>query len=322
MLYEDIRIVRGVPALLRTLSRDHSDDIPKSWVRRAVVSYSQTETPTWRPSPALEILTHCADIEVLVRPPLASDEPYPHRYEHSTDTPKFPRLKRLDWWNHNDAARTEGINSIDAVLHNSPNVEYLSLWGEMWMTSLRQQRLTLPAVKVVHLREMNAIFLRQVCMWSLPALTHLVVESVLEDPEACEAIWEKYGPQLRVVEVGSQARATEYDHLAMILESCPGLTELNYYVLSANMPRVAGVHDGLKRVGLHAGVEDEAPDAPDVWRLAEDHIGVYSKEAFPSLTQFVLHGSRWSRFVLDPRFRAMEEAVRAVGRSLLLAADI
>ncbi|KAI0053469.1 hypothetical protein FA95DRAFT_1552524 [Auriscalpium vulgare] len=308
VFYEDIRAGPGLPALIQTLDQQHPENIPRRWVRRVVLPYTHSDTPTWRPTPAVQLMELCADIDVLVRPPLPSGHPYVLRFDFPTTTPTFARLRRIDWWQHNDAARTDGINALDDVLRHAPHVEHLVLGGDFHLTALRQQRLVLPRLHTVHMRRVNALGVRQLCMWTLPALAHLVVETPLPPQEACEAVWEKYGPQLQVVELGAAG-----DQLAAVLAACPAVVELNYHARATCLPRGVG-HDTLQRVGLF--VEERE----DMWRDVEEHLSGYPKDDFPALTQFVLYGRDWACILANPRFREMEESLKMVGRSIVLEA--
>ncbi|THH09788.1 hypothetical protein EW146_g8581 [Bondarzewia mesenterica] len=329
MLYEDLRIARGTSVLKDVLEED--DEMctknPRTvargrWVRRAELAYTQSATPTPSPMPALDILKHCPRLEVLVRPALTWERVTQlPSFEYPADAAPLPLLKRLDWWHDNEAARTGGINSLDEVLSRTPKLEYLSLAGNMSLSLLRQQRhIQLSALKLLRLRKVNAILIRQACMLSLPSLTHVIVDASPPN-QALENIWETFGSDIRCVELGAHLRFIVEDNLSIIVSSCPRLSELNYYIFFTARPRFVAPHPSLKRVGLHAHYNmalspNETGD--ETWKQIEDHVDAYCPESFPSLQEFVLYGQNWGQIRQDSRFWALEEKVRAQGRRLVI----
>ncbi|KAI0066421.1 hypothetical protein BV25DRAFT_1377407 [Artomyces pyxidatus] len=310
MLYEDVRIRHGDVALGRALV-GHG-----RWVRRAILPYHHSETPTPHPIPALDILRQCPRLEVLVRPPLGWP-PDRLRFEFPAEAISLPLLKRLDWWHHNPADRSGGINSLNEVLRSAPNLEYLSYGGEMWQVSLSRRSLELPALKVLRLRHIDAIFVRQICTWRLPSLTHLVMEWPTH-PQVVEVLWETLGPGLETVELGIHLGFALRDYLSTVLTGCSNLREINYYIFFTMRLRDSVVHEHLKRVGLHAHANLTIDSNDDVvWAHVEDHLKAYHTETFPSLTEFVLYGPEWEPLIQHGRFSELEAMVAADGRSLV-----
>ncbi|VDC08024.1 unnamed protein product [Peniophora sp. CBMAI 1063] len=323
LLYEGLHIHHGVPALCDSFEHGHGCDLARR-VRRAVLPYTQTQTPTYRPVPALSILTHCPHLEVLVRP-CGRRALYP-QFEFSTDAPKLPALKRLEWWQDNSACCTGGINSLDDVLKAAPHVQYLTFGGQMFITALRQQqRLHLPELHTLRLRAVNAIAIRQLCFWSTPVLDHLILDDAPSNAEMLDTLWENVGEQLQAVELGRDEHFRCHDYVATVLTVCPGVRELNCRVLYTAAPSLGDKfsatipHTSLNRIGLHAvHFPAEAPET--LWDHLRAHFSAYSRDAFPGLREFALYGEEWSSFCADPRFREIQSAVKAAERTITFAA--
>ncbi|KAI0053441.1 hypothetical protein FA95DRAFT_745028 [Auriscalpium vulgare] len=314
MLYEDVWFRHGDASLGLALKGDpHAAEPGRGrWVRRATLPYSHTETVNPNPPRALLILHHCPALEVLVRPWTGDDR---LRFEFPTETVALPRLKRLDWWYHAAAARSGGINSLDQVLQSAPSIEYLSLGGEMWLFSLHAH-FELPRVKVLRLRRVNTLFVVQIAKWTMPALTHLLLECPLH-PDSMENLWEALGPTLRCVEFGSHIGFTFDDQLSLALRQCPCVEELNYYLFFTMRLARTQTHESLRRVGLHALQNDAiypsingAPNFPHI----EAHFYAYPTERFPALREFVLYGKEWRAFVEDQQFSDIVKVVEDSGR--------
>ena len=246
LLYEDIRIGTGHSALRAALCEPptvvEGDDgavlgyAPRHRVRRAVLPYAYTATPTCDPPPALALLDLLQNLEVLVRPPYKSHHPYQQhhydfydlfdhdgfhfrpihscispiltpapRFEFSTATPAFPTLRRLEWAfdSTGDAARTGGINALDDVLRAAPSLCELVLVGSMPLAAIRQsprqQLRTLHTLRLHGGAAACPFVARQTTYWVLPALENVVVTGAA-DVEALEALWEAHGSQVRVLE--------------------------------------------------------------------------------------------------------------------------
>ncbi|KAI0027961.1 hypothetical protein K488DRAFT_59983 [Vararia minispora EC-137] len=321
MLYEDVHIHHGVPALERTFQSPAYADLQKR-VRRAVLPYSQTQTRTYCPLPAVSILAHCPRLEVLVRP-YRRRALFP-QFEFAAEVPPLPNLKRLEWWHDNAASHTGGINALDDVLRNAPQLEYLTFSGQMFLTSLKQQyHLRLPALTTLRLRAVNAIAIRQLIVWSLPALSHLVLDDPPADPRALDLLWEAYSDQIRVAELGRCVHFLADDSIRRLLSACRGLRELNYRIAYTAVPDLSefthsAPHLGLCRVGMHA--VDCVPNAPGskaLWEHIRNNFEAYDAQAFPALREFVLYGEEWQMLRDDRRFCTIDDMVRARGRRIV-----
>lgn len=327
MLYEDVQIGEGAGSLQHTLESDSSPDDECTsrvggWVRRACLSYTQSATPTSKSMSCIDILRHCPHLEVLVRPPLGWDKSFSLRYDFpASPPPSLLSVKRLDWSHNDSASRSGGINSLDEVLLSLPQLEYLSLVGDMHYTSLKQRRFMVPSLRVLALRRVNPIFVRQVCYWSLPSLSHVVVDAP-PPVDALESIWSTFGSTIQEVEFGKHMRYMTQDYLSRCLDLCPELRTLDYHVFFTSPPHISNAHvySSLERVGLNArhNLSLYTDEDPQGLKHVSNHIASFTSEAFPELKEFVLYGVEWEkiRACNPPEFRALEESVMSQGRVL------
>ncbi|KAK7058582.1 hypothetical protein VNI00_002218 [Paramarasmius palmivorus] len=306
-LYSDVRIGRSQSSLKSVLSRQESNSNAK-FVRRVVLPYQSTTTPTYTPDPlpSVEILKLCNQVEVLVRPRLFSTIPTQNlpvdipRFEFDADCTPLPTLKRLDWNYNFEAERTGGINSLNVVLRNAPNLQYLFLGNFTDRTyTTTSQPIQLPKLQTLSLSTISAQILYQLAYrWSLPSLTNVIIGALYI--HSIETLWEKYGEQLKSVELGRHVGFLMGDHLGPCLQACPNLEELNYYIFFTLPPMFTDTHHSIISVGLHASpnmmVEDEG-----MWRLLENHFSALLDGALPGLRRVRLYGD-WEHILHDKRF--------------------
>lgn len=309
MLYEDLRIRHGEQTLANVLE---SYEKLGRWVRRVELPYRNTITTTVQPLRPLAILKCCPELEVLVRPdPVRSDD---LRFEFPAEALPLTSLKRLEWWNVDEAARSGGINSLDDVLNNSPNLQYLSIGGQHWITQFRPAH-HLPSVTTLCLRWMNDRFIRQICRWSLPSLAHIIIDSS-QGNSVLGMLWETFGSQVQVMELGTHMRFYLEDHLTSMLENCPNLQQLNYHIHFTVPPALSVVHSSLRSICLHGQVNEMASDRG--WVHLRLHFAFFSGPSLPLLKRIVLYGE-WHAILTDDRFARMHRELHARNCDLQLS---
>lgn len=293
LLYEDVFLPRErnpLNHMLRYGEDDDSTSIPPTMVHRVHLPYSSTTITSPKPIEPVQLLARCPAVDVLVR---TSDVFASGDYEFETDCPPLPALKRLDWWHNNEAARTGGINSLPHVLGAAPNVEYLSIGGDVWQSFLCSPPVRLPRLATLRLRRVNAFFVMQLARWELPALAHLVFDH-MPVAEIFEPLWDAFGGQARTVELGVSLKFYVHDFLALVLAGCPSLETLNYYVHFTHAPCVGRVQEGLRTIGLHALPNSfYVAGSPEFWAHLGQHLGAFTEELFPALQCVKLYGD-WS----------------------------
>jgi hypothetical protein len=314
MLYEDIRIGPGLSSLHAALCEPPvvliaKDDNPpraqRHRVRRAVLPYAHTATPTREAPPALALLALLPHLEVLVRPPpnpsfyfhFHHHYDYHHRhhrprplpplprFEFSTTTPALPALRRLEWAFDatGAAARAGGINALDDVLRAAPALHDLVLVGPMPLAALRQHhdpRLRLRALRTLRLHAGAGacpFVSRQTTYWALPALENVVVAGAAH-AEVLEPLWETFGGLVRALEVqvggaggtGTGVRGGGDAPLSMmdvgkIVGACPRLEELNVRMSAEDFENSPGDSSQVDSVGAPAPVHR-------TWACAHDKL--------------------------------------------------
>ncbi|KIK48365.1 hypothetical protein CY34DRAFT_798183 [Suillus luteus UH-Slu-Lm8-n1] len=315
ILYEDVKVGRGVQALVEALGKTYRGEQLGRCVRRLELPYPHTGTITNTSSDlALQILQYCPQLETLVRP-FMSASPDSVRYEFPTRSHSFLNLKRLEWWHYNDATRSGGINSLLDVLQNSPNLQYLVVGGEMLTSAQTGNVLELPALKTLRLRRINPLFVHRICQWRLPSLVHIVVDFPLEQ-NALDTIWQVFGARLCTVEFARHVGFLLSDQTTRFLRGCPQVKTFNYFLNFTSPPPIFGQQCALQCISLHAFpcgmVTDMITAAQDRLRL---HLAFLSRSSFPALRRIVLYGD-WENMILDPRFVEFTQTMTSRGCSI------
>ncbi|KAG1766401.1 hypothetical protein EDD22DRAFT_978445 [Suillus occidentalis] len=302
ILYEDVKVGRGVQALVEALGKTYRGEQLGRCVRRLELPYPHTCSDL-----ALQILQYCPQLETLVRP-FMSASPDSVRYEFPTRSHSFLNLKRLEWWHYNDATRSGGINSLLDVLRHSPNLQYLVVGGEMLISAQTGNVLELPALKTLRLRRINPLFVHQICQWRLPSLVHIVVDFPLEQ-NALETIWQVFGARLCTVEFARHVGFLLSDQITRFLT-------FNYFLNFTSPPPIFGQQCALQCISLHAFpcgmVTDMITAAQERLRL---HLAFLSRSSFPALRRIILYGD-WGNMILDPRFVEFTQTMTSRGCSI------
>lgn len=344
MRYEDIRIGRGITVLHAALSAPAAPGTmtARHRVRRAVLPYAHTATPTHHAPPALALLALLPHLEVLVRPPIPIPPPShrpktatpfsPPRFEFTTPAPFLPALRRLDWAfdKTGAAARAGGINSLAEVLAAAPVLNELVFTGRMPPAALRQHRMRFLALRTLRLHEGAGtcpLIARQMTYWALPALENVVVEGAARGA-ALEALWETFGGQLRGLELELGGGVSMGD-VSGIVQACPALEELNLRLcledldLCSNsaMDSEAGTvrtwastHNTLRRLGISVDAEKLSVKT---WMVLAEYVGK-SEKTCPALQEVVLYLRDVEVAEQNSQFHALRETLSSSGRLLLL----
>ncbi|KAJ7508547.1 hypothetical protein B0H11DRAFT_1965581 [Mycena galericulata] len=307
MLYRNIKLSDCSPVLHQAI------DVHGQWVRRAVVPYSTTVTESCKPMPSTQILRLCPNLEVLVRPPYAPNPRRQLRFEFDATCPPLASLKRLDFWNHFDASRSGGINSLTAVLSVAPNLEYLFIGGGIANSAFYglAKQVYLPRLRTLRLRIANALLLRDLVQrWTMPALDNLVMDSPVADM-SMDMVWEELGPRLRTVELGRHMRFLLDQTLMPCLQGCLALQELNYHILITMPPEASpeAVFPSVTSIGIHFSENPYLEDRRAEWEHVERHFDAFAGGMFPSLRRVYVYWARES-ILADARFAAIHQRLR------------
>jgi hypothetical protein len=313
----------GTHALQRAL-RDNGESDPHdrqpngSLVRIMVLPYDATQTTAFSDSPeqcSTDTIRLCPNLRILIRPPpLFSAHQRPLTFEFSTsELPLLSSLHRLEWSYHDPASRTGGINALHEVLSQAPNLRYLSIGGTMPYARHRlielKQLTTLRLVGFI-----NPLEVRQICTWSLPALTHVVLAGVAV---SFSMLWDALGNHIKTIELGMHMRFLADDVcLANLLDQCKNLETLNYHVYFTRIPRNEDDRDlehlGARRVvprehvhtvGLHCLTNQSLGEEEIEFAHLEQHLlWITDKRYFPALQSIRLYGG-WEEIAYIMRIR-------------------
>ncbi|RDX56499.1 hypothetical protein OH76DRAFT_392299 [Lentinus brumalis] len=322
LLYEDILVSTSqrLHQLLQSgpnlgLDLGATSRCPADFVRRAHLPYSSTTTSTSRTPRSVDTLALCSSLEVLVR---TADALTTFAYEFNIQCPPLPSLKRIDWWHHNEATRTGGINSLTRVLEVSPNVEYLSVGGELWATYLLTARVHLPHLTTLRFRRVNTFFVLTLCRWTFPSLRHVIFDNIL-DGDLFWAFWTTFGSQIRTVELGISLKFYIQDFLEYVFSGCTQLEELNYYVHFTHPPSTHWPQNTLKTVGLHAHPNSFfRVGTAEYWEHVGRHLEAFASPAFPALRRVLLYGD-WRASMGMEEFHRIVQPLRDKGCTVEVA---
>ncbi|KAK7693756.1 hypothetical protein QCA50_003328 [Cerrena zonata] len=300
LLYEDI-IISGVHRISdmkhQLLGKSINEEDATPWhhkVQRIYLPFASTITMAKLSNipDVIDILRHCAPtLTTLYRTAPSTDFGRGHMliYEFPAgDCPPLPNLKRLDWWHNDGAARTGGINSLVHVLKEAPNIRYLTLGGHVASVLFLAGPVELPDLATLRLLDMSMTFMFNLSTWSLPSLRNLVLETV----RPIQPFWETFGTQLRTVELSKHlGYITNTSVIPSILNGCPNLEQLNYYVEFTSMPEVPPnkLHTSLAVVGLNL----QAAQMPQVeGNTLEAHLSTWCNlnPLYPNLRKISLFG--------------------------------
>ncbi|KAF7347367.1 hypothetical protein MVEN_01492500 [Mycena venus] len=278
LLYRNVKLSNSISP--------HDFDVHREygrWVERAILPYTSTVTESPRPMASTQILAFYPNLEVLVRP-LHRPSPFRSlRFDFDATCPPLVSLRRLDWWNHAEAARSGGINSLTTVLAAAPNLEYLFVGvvrpNFTPFHGLGAARICLPNLRTLRLSMASALLLRHIVVrWSLPALDHLVVDSPLA-AGGMDMIWEVLGPQLTVVEFGKHVRFLLEHHISSCLQGCPSLREIDYYLFTTVPPERDSeqmtVYPSVTSIGIHMAEIPFLEDVQDEWEHMGRHFDTF-----------------------------------------------
>jgi len=308
LFYEDVIIMRGSTDAAKQILDDGDEDYGVyKQVYRLCLPYSVSDT---RPggiqsTESAKILARCSELRVLVRPGPSFSGPLDVlRFEfQAEDCPPLPSLKRLDWWHHNDASRTGGVNSLPEVLWAAPNLQYLSLGGELWLSLMKTSNIELCHLTTLRVRRINILFVQQIARWDLPALRHLVLDTIVGHPRVLEGLWTKFGEQIRTIELGRNLRFRVEDAVNYVLSHFPNLEHLNYYIHFTMTPyHLRNQHTSLRAIGLHSIATGFHPEGcEEYWEHLEHHFNTFCRPSLPNLKKVELHGN-WQNVTEDSRF--------------------
>jgi hypothetical protein len=353
MRYEDIRVGHGMGALHAALSKPaaantivdgitdtdtntnmSSESLPppsRHRVRRAVLPYAYTATPTSHASPALALLALLPHLEVLVClpfPPPITTTTFPPHFNFPTAAPALPALRRLEWAFDGiaGAATSAGINSLTDMLIAVPNLSELVLTGPMLFTAVRQEPLSLPALRTLHFQAgagQCPFIMYQMSDWVMPMLKNIIVEGEVS-AAVLGMLCVTLGRQVRVMEL-ELGHGMLMNKLGVINRVCPALEEINlridmlslddYSPMNCFMHQVFFAHDALQRLGVYVD-SDVREWSVETWMALLEFVAQW--KGCPALHQVVLYVRNVEIAEQTSQFQLFREELSLSGRLLLL----
>lgn len=205
----------------------------------------------------------------------------------------------------------------------------------MPLAALRQQHCV--RLGALHTLRLHAgagacpLVVRQITYWALPALENVVVGGAAR-AEALEALWKKFGGQVRVLELelgrgrGAGADGVSMGDAGKIIQVCPALEELNLRMGVADLwnstvdsddgttPTWACTHSTLQRVGICV---DAGEWSVKTWTTVVEYVGKLAKGC-PGLHLVVLYVQDVEVAMRNSQFHALRETLSSSGRQLFL----
>lgn len=313
LLFEDVVMSYDVRPLKEALQLGGGGDTRYRRIRRACLPYASCTPYNSREfQEVANLLQSWPELEVFARPSTHRPEVMTFDFP-AAECPPLYSLKRLDWWHYNEAARSGGVNALTEVIHAAPNLQYLSIGGDLWLNLMQRGTVSLPALTTLRIRRMNVLFLQQVCRWSMPSLKHVVID-VFSTPRLLEPLWSQYGEQIRTVELGMNLKFYVMDIVCHALSFCPALEELSYYIMFTAVPHPPQQpHATLTTLRWHSRPNQFfSMKDPGFWEHLAEHTAVFTRPFFPALRRVVLHGD-WSHALHDERFLPLVKKFRDRG---------
>jgi len=333
LLYEDVAILSGNAGHLRLVLRNWGQDALSQGrlVHRVYLPYTSSlpQPETSYPTDVVKFIQECLELKVLARPSIGHSldgQLHPLqllRIDYpAEECPPLSSLERLDWWHHNDASRSGGINSLVDVLQAAPNLQYISLGGHVWLSLMRSSSLMLPHLTTLRLRRVNILFVQLICRWALPSLKNIIIDT-FPRVDVLESLWEKFGDQVETVELGRNLKFYVNDTIRTILSGCPNLRVLNYHIFFIGNSRSQRItHNSLETLGIHCHPNGVLHDdlGAGLWQHLDEHFTMLGRQDFTSLKRVSLHGS-WGSITANPRFDRITAQLREQGCSVVFAED-
>jgi hypothetical protein len=199
------------------------------------------------------------------------------------------------------------------VLQHAPNIEYLFVGGVVGYTQFTY--VCLPALRTLRLHIINGLLLHQiVSKWILPSMTHVILYSPLFE-QGLRIVWDRFGEQLKVVEMGKHLRFLTSDHLTTCFRGCPTLQEIGYFVFFTKVPETTEEHPSVTTVRLHSAVNDFLHTAEEIWAMLDGHFRFFTQ--LTSLRRIILYGE-WRGILSQKRFQAITQRLREIQPHIIL----
>ncbi|KAJ7785003.1 hypothetical protein DFH07DRAFT_948087 [Mycena maculata] len=319
-MYKDVRIydAQGLERLFSALTRSAREDGPHNYgsyirrlelPRRRTIMEPQSEflrLPT-HPIPCdpetirlADILHHCPNLEILVRPCLRLDAQNIILWAGlvgKTFDGSLPHLKRLDWHESQLDGRFYGTSHIEClreIVARSPSLRYLFLSSDR---PNPLENLTLPSSlhtirldgSYFHSPHTRKCLLKSRHRSDAPNLRNMVLHTMLPTPllDFLAAIG-----QLHVLELAFAPQMVfSSNKMQRLISRCPKLEELVYYLGAPEIsPLVDFQCDTVRRVRLKLN--------PDEWNpcrsVVRGQVEVLVGPSFPALEEIILHDrARW-----------------------------
>ena len=317
MLAEDIRFVRPQEPYLKTFMSGSAAVEPRGHrTRRLQLTYSHVSGHG--EDRLASLFSSCPNIEHLYRPYPSAGCPIHH--PSFANIPQLLNLTRVDW-----ACVTRGadaaivLHSLVDVVNHSPNLRYLSIWGE---------RSSWPVVPLTHpniqtLRVGNLPNNLDVCVarWEFPSLHYLILESL---PAECIRIFSR---QVHTVEFAPRLSLRRDGSILMLdLNAKPNLRRINFSVLFFSRPRVLNAeYHHIHEIGVNLCLKEVfgQQDHRSLWTMIKGQLPwLRGREGcgFVHADLIELHGD-WGHWEEEAEFIDVKEILKARGAELRYMRD-
>ncbi|KAG6835762.1 hypothetical protein H0H93_014911 [Arthromyces matolae] len=295
MTYEQVYVGQHATSLLEALQRSETSSPGRGigrQVQRVVFNYFGLEPPP-PPLSLLEVLRWCPNVAYLTKED--ADLTPPSLPSHSiTEAISFTSIQRFDWaffqrMLYSRERRVKDMHGLDflrTVITRAPELQYLRIavtfpnFRTLSTLSYHIKATSLTTLRVEHI----GLIRGELEQWEFPNLNTIVTDSSLTRGTFSPL----FGPGIRVVEF-LRDESLLSDALR-VLEKCPNLRELVYYVQYASIVQPGFVHGELETIRLHSVRNRMLGDA-EIADIVQPQFLSILNGVYPSLRRIIFHGA-------------------------------
>lgn len=298
--YEKIHAGEHVGSLLKAFEESENTFPGNGFgrqVRHLVLSFWNST-----PIPLPNILRWCPNVTCLTKDDV-DISPVP------TLDVDLTRIKRFDWVFKRYAGQglqntSHGRDFYRDIIARATNLQYLYIaisYPNTRLSRIQPYPLSVHSLTTLHVQHIGNNLRDELEGWQFPNLKNLITDSSLTRGTFSSL----FGPQIEVIEFLAD-EALHNDACLDVLNKCPNVRDLNYYIQFASFSHLPFRHEKLECVRLHSGANYMLDDE---WAAVTQQLDIFAGKSFPALKRISLRGD-WDKFIKEPAFDVLRDAIR------------